>query len=64
MPDFTPLYSFAVSLLIGLVIGIERERSHAPDVESAGVRTFMQLGLTGALAAGACVLLIELNVLT
>ncbi len=51
MPDLTALYSFAVSLLIGLVIGIERERSHPVDVESAGVRTFMLLGLTGALTA-------------
>lgn len=51
MPGLTALYSFADATLIGLVIGIERERSHTPDVESAGVRTFILLAILGALAA-------------
>ena len=43
----------SVGLAIGLLIGIERERSKGkgPARASAGVRTFAILGLTGAVAA-------------
>ena len=50
MPELIEIYPFAVSLLIGLIVGIERERSHSPDTDSAGVRTFVLIGLLGALA--------------
>jgi len=42
----------AVSLAIGLLIGLERERSKGdgPNRGAAGVRTFSILGLTGAVA--------------
>lgn len=42
---------FAVSLLIGLIIGIERERSHPPKVQAVGVRSFILFSLLGTLAA-------------
>lgn len=45
------LLSFAVSLLIGLLIGIEREHSHAEGVQPIGVRTFILFSLLGTLAA-------------
>jgi uncharacterized membrane protein (DUF4010 family) len=43
--------SFAVALFIGLLIGIERERSHPEGVQAYGVRTFTLLSLLGCLAA-------------
>lgn len=45
------LLSFAISLLIGLLIGIERERSHPEGVKFIGVRTFTLLSLLGTLVA-------------
>jgi uncharacterized membrane protein (DUF4010 family) len=45
------LLSFAISLLIGLMIGIEREHSHAEGVQAIGVRTFILFALLGTLAA-------------
>jgi uncharacterized membrane protein (DUF4010 family) len=45
------LLSFTISLLIGLLIGIERERSHVKGVQSIGVQTFTLFALTGTLAA-------------
>lgn len=42
---------FAVALLIGLIIGIEREHSHPEDSQAFGVRTFILLSLMGSLAA-------------
>lgn len=47
-----PLISLAVALGIGLLIGIERERSNADkrDSATAGVRTFTLTSLTGALS--------------
>lgn len=45
------LLSFAISLLIGLLIGIEREHSHAEGVQPIGVRTFILFALLGTLAA-------------
>jgi uncharacterized membrane protein (DUF4010 family) len=45
------LRSFAVSLIIGLVIGVERERAHRPHTQSLGMRTFALLSLLGTLTA-------------
>ena len=42
---------FAISLIIGLVIGLERERSHRPHSQSLGMRTFALLGMLGSLTA-------------
>jgi uncharacterized membrane protein (DUF4010 family) len=48
----TPLGGAAVSLLIGLLIGLERERSQRPDEHLfAGIRTFPLLALSGYLGA-------------
>lgn len=46
-----PFQPFAISFLIGLVIGIDRERSHPIGMQAAGVRTFTLLALLGTLAA-------------
>lgn len=46
-----PFQPFAIAFLIGLVIGIDRERSHPIGMQAAGVRTFTLLALIGALAA-------------
>src|SRR3990167_2606303 len=43
--------SFAISFLIGLLIGIEREHSHKEGVQPIGVRTFILFSLLGTLAA-------------
>jgi uncharacterized membrane protein (DUF4010 family) len=45
------LRPFIVSLLIGLIIGIERERSHPVGMQAFGVRTFILLSLLGTIAA-------------
>ncbi len=45
------LVPFAISLLIGLFIGIERERSHPAGTQAMGVRTFVLLALLGTLTA-------------
>lgn len=45
------LYPFAISLLIGLFIGIERERSHPAGSQAMGVRTFILIALMGTLSA-------------
>lgn len=45
------LLSFSISLLIGLLIGIERERSHLKGVQTIGVRTFTLFALVGTLAS-------------
>lgn len=47
----TILVSFAISLLIGLLIGIEREHSHAEGVQAIGVRTFILFSILGTLVA-------------
>lgn len=44
-------YPFGISLLIGLLIGIERERSHPAGSQPMGVRTFIMIALIGTLAA-------------
>jgi uncharacterized membrane protein (DUF4010 family) len=45
------LQPFAIALFIGLLIGIERERSHPVGLKAMGVRTFILLALLGTLAA-------------
>ncbi len=46
------LVPFLSSIAIGLLIGLERERSHPADThQAAGSRTFALLALTGTLAA-------------
>jgi len=45
------LISFTISLLIGLLIGIERERSHPEGSQFIGVRTFTVLSILGTLVA-------------
>jgi hypothetical protein len=45
------LLFFTISFLIGLLIGIERERSHAEGLTVIGVRTFMLFSILGTLAA-------------
>lgn len=45
------LYFFAISLAIGLLIGIERERSHREGVQPIGLRSFILFALLGTLAA-------------
>ena len=42
--------NFAVALGIGLLIGLERERSKAGQRASAGIRTFAMASLLGAVA--------------
>ena len=49
--DYAILYSFVVSLAIGALVGIERERRRHEGVGGAGVRTFMIISLFGTLAA-------------
>jgi uncharacterized membrane protein (DUF4010 family) len=48
---FEDLQPFAVSFFIGLIIGIERERSHPAGLQAMGVRTFVLLALLGTFAA-------------
>jgi uncharacterized membrane protein (DUF4010 family) len=47
-----PWFNFAVALGLGLLIGVERERSkgEGPTRRSAGIRTFALAGLLGAVA--------------
>src|SRR5262249_61963868 len=40
-----------LSLLIGLLLGLERERSQTPEQRFAGIRTFPLLALAGYLGA-------------
>jgi len=42
---------FAAALGLGVLIGLERERSHKPESGFAGVRTFGLISLAGAMAA-------------
>ncbi len=42
---------YLIAIVIGLLVGIERERSH-PHQKELGVRTFLLISLLGALAGG------------
>ncbi len=48
---FDEMMPFLTALIIGLLIGIERERSKGQDDISWGARTFPLLALTGVLIA-------------
>lgn len=45
------LFAFAISLIIGILIGMERERSHPKGSSAMGVRTFVLFALLGSIAA-------------
>ena len=51
--DFEPWWRFGVALLIGALLGLEREfiqqKEDAPDI--AGIRTFLLISLAGAVSA-------------
>ena len=51
--NFEPWWRFAVALLIGAMIGLEREfvRQRSEDPEFAGIRTFSLMALLGAISA-------------
>ncbi|MCA9970067.1 MAG: MgtC/SapB family protein, partial [Anaerolineales bacterium] len=62
MPQHTIFYRFGVALVIGILVGLQREHafetSHKPDRKTAaGVRTFALMGLAGCTAAFAADLL-------
>lgn len=42
---------YLIAVLVGLLVGIERERSH-PQAKSMGFRTFLLISLLGAVAGG------------
>lgn len=44
------IHSLAISLIIGLLIGLERERSHPAGAKAMGVRTFILFALLGTMA--------------
>ncbi len=48
---FETLRPFLISFAIGLIIGIERERSHPAGTQPMGVRTFTLLALLGTFAS-------------
>lgn len=45
------LLAFFISLLIGLMIGLEREHTHVEKIQPIGVRTFILFALIGTLTA-------------
>jgi uncharacterized membrane protein (DUF4010 family) len=47
----TKIQPFVIAIALGLLIGIERERSHPPGLQAIGLRSFVLLSLLGALAA-------------
>lgn len=51
MMDYNILYGFFVAMLIGALIGMERERKRHRGIGDAGIRTFIIISLFGALSA-------------
>lgn len=53
LTDFDPWWRFAAALLIGALIGLEREfvQQRSEDSEFAGIRTFSLIALLGAVGA-------------
>ncbi len=47
------LYKFLISITLGALIGVEREKSHQEHIgtDFAGIRTFMLITFLGTLAA-------------
>lgn len=48
MTDWQP---YLISFIIGLLVGIEREKAH-PDHKAMGIRTFILISILGAIAGG------------
>jgi uncharacterized membrane protein (DUF4010 family) len=48
--DVGVIWDFATALLIGALIGVEREKRKSEDLEGIGLRTFILLALVGAVA--------------
>jgi uncharacterized membrane protein (DUF4010 family) len=49
--DATAIQAFGIALLIGALIGLEREKHHAPDeTDAPGLRTFILIAEIGAIA--------------
>lgn len=46
--DLAELQNFAVAILIGALIGIEREKRRETEVTVGGIRTFVLLAMLGA----------------
>lgn len=51
MDELTLALRFGAALGLGVLLGLERERTKVPERSFAGVRTFALVALTGALAA-------------
>ncbi len=51
MMDYNILYGFFLSMLIGALVGMERERKRHRGVGDAGIRTFIIISLFGTLSA-------------
>lgn len=51
MDELTLAMRFAAALGLGVLLGLERERTNVPERSFAGVRTFTLIALVGALAA-------------
>ncbi len=50
-PSAELLLRFAVALGLGILLGLERERTKNPETGFAGIRTFALISLTGAVSA-------------
>jgi uncharacterized membrane protein (DUF4010 family) len=48
--DVGVIWDFAIALLIGALIGVEREKRKSEDLEGIGLRTFILFVLVGAVA--------------
>jgi uncharacterized membrane protein YhiD involved in acid resistance len=48
--DLGVIWDFATALLIGALIGVEREKRKSEDREGIGLRTFILFALVGAVA--------------
>ena len=48
--DIGVIWDFAIALLIGALIGVEREKRKSEDLEGIGLRTFILFALIGAVA--------------
>lgn len=51
LPVLEEFHPFALSLILGFLIGVEREYHHKKSATAFGVRTFPFVALTGTLAA-------------
>ncbi len=49
---FEKISPYFIAMVIGLVIGVERERQRLNSVQAMGVRSFLLISLLGAIAAG------------